>query len=59
MFWSDVANKVISAARLNGTELTIVVNSSISVPGNICLLVHVKWLVSCIVRFYKARNKSQ
>ena len=59
MFWSDVGNKVITAARLNGTGITTVVNSSISVPGNICLLVHVKWLVLCIVRFYKARYKSQ
>ena len=36
MFWSDVAQKVIAAARLTGTGLTILVNSSINVPGNVC-----------------------
>ena len=39
--WSDVANKVIFAARLNGTGVSILVNSSINVPGNIacvCIL---------------------
>ena len=33
MFWSDVSQKVIAAARLDGTGLTVLVNSSINVPG--------------------------
>ena len=41
MFWSDVSHKVIAAARLDGTGLTILVNSSINVPGNVC------WFVQC------------
>ena len=39
MFWSDVSRKVIAAARLDGTGLTVLVNSSINVPGNSHLLV--------------------
>ena len=34
MFWSDVSHDIIAAARMNGTGLTILVNSSINVPGN-------------------------
>ena len=37
MFWSDVSHDVIVAARLNGTGLAILVNSSINVPGNTSL----------------------
>ena len=36
MFWSDVNNKVIVRARLNGTELKTLVHSSINVSGNVC-----------------------
>ena len=34
MFWSDVNHNVIVRARLNGTELKILVDSSINVSGN-------------------------
>ena len=38
--WSDVAHKVIAAARLNGSAgLAVLVNSSINVAGKVCLLV--------------------
>ena len=35
MFWSDVANKVIVTARLDGTGLTVLLNrfSGITTPG--------------------------
>ena len=48
--WSDVANKVIFAARLNGTEVAILVNSSINVPGNIGCVCKLFFFLSCIVR---------
>ena len=35
MFWSDVNHNVIVRARLNGTELKILVDSSINVSGNV------------------------
>ena len=57
MVWSDVANKVIVKARLNGTGLSILVNSNIDVPGNSYLLVCVNRFLSCIVRLYKAKKK--
>ena len=41
MFWSDVSRKIIAAARLDGTGMTVLVNSSINAPGNTC------WLVRC------------
>ena len=35
MFWSDVNHNVIVRAQLNGTEVKILVNSSINVSGNV------------------------
>ena len=39
MIWSDVAHKVIAAARFNGSGLVVLVNSKINVTGEVCLLV--------------------
>ena len=33
MFWSDVSQKTISLAQLNGTGVRVLVNSGIDVPG--------------------------
>ena len=33
MFWSDVTNRTISRAKLDGTEVTVLVNSGLSVVG--------------------------
>ena len=35
MFWSDVSQKTISSAHLNGTGLMVLVNSGIDVPGDL------------------------
>ena len=33
MFWSDVTNRTISRAKLDGSEVTVLVNSGLSVVG--------------------------
>ena len=41
MFWSDVSQKTISSAQLNGTGLRVLVNSGIDVPGDLVDLLHI------------------
>ena len=38
MIWSDNAHKVIAAARLNGSGVVVLVNSSINVIGKVTCL---------------------
>ena len=41
MFWSDVSQKTISSAHLNGTGLRVLVHSGIDVPGDLIDLLHI------------------
>ena len=51
MIWSDNAHKVIAAARLNGSGVVVLVNSSINVIGKVsclcaCMNHPVQWKIS-------------
>ena len=45
MFWSDVSQKTISSAQLNGTGVRILVHSGIDVPGDLIDLLHIDVLL--------------
>ena len=45
MFWSDVSQKTISSAQLNGTGVRTLVNSGIDVPGDLVDLLHIDVLL--------------
>ena len=45
MFWSDVSQKTISSAQLNGTGVRVLVNSGIDVPGDLVDLLHIDVLL--------------
>ena len=43
MFWSDVTNRTISRAQLNGSEVTVLVNSGLSIVGKGGIKTHLEY----------------